>query len=161
MMFFGFLAAAVISLASCDLIDEAKDAIDDYQDGDEAPVLTEGSDGLSAKLVYKQSGLGTYTIDVQYEVDKEGDHLLSDTICKTFIMTQVYTTKEMAKQMYESQKRDRDNNEDYDVKYDNEKTVTIDYLLYRGSEKPTTKIYLQLLYAGYQSAYDESQKQKK
>lgn len=157
-LFLGFIAAAVFSLTSCDLINDAKEAVEDLGKN-EAPTYVESKDGLNIQVKYSQGGVATYTVNADFKVDAEGEHLLSDTVCTSFILKEVFSLKASAKTFYESQLSQYENNEEIVLTYDNDKTVTFDYVQFKGEEKPFVIPTLKLLYEGFVATHEEINKQ--
>lgn len=143
-LFFSFVIAA-FAMASCD---EVKDAVDDFQK-DQAPSYVESKDGLKITVSYAKDGISAQA-EAKFKVDKSEEHLLSDTVCTSFITKNSYALEAVAKQAYESVKRE--SGDDIDISYSN-KTITIEYKEYIGVEKPLVEVMLKSMYESYEMVY--------
>ena len=149
-LFLGILAAA-FAVTSCDEIEEA---IDDFQK-DQAPTYVESKDGLTINVSYAKNGVGAET-EAKFAIHKSGDrHVVSDTICTSFIMKQHYALESVASQIYEELKED--SSEEVTISYDGKKTITTDMKTYVNYEKPIVVIVLNEVLATYQQAYKQQQ----
>ena len=126
-MFFSLMAATVLGFCSCDAIadaiDDAKEAIDDYQN-DQDPVFTDN--GLTVTLSYKQSGLG-YNYEAKFKA--EPDSALFDTVCTSFTLKQTFAVKTVAKIAYDEMVENyqtADSTQRVILNYDNDKVITMD-----------------------------------
>ena len=147
-MLLGFVAAAMISLASCDLIEEAKDAIDDIKD-DQAPAYVESNGGLTITVSQKKSGLGSI-----HEATFKVDSLKSDTICETAKTTLTFFTDLLADEFIKNIQKDSTLVEKWSIEKDknNAKAVNIDQTkAMAGFRKP----FVVPVYKGIKKAYDE------
>ena len=147
-MFLGFVAAAMISLASCDLIEEAKDAIDDIKD-DQAPAYVESDGGLTITVSQKKSGFGSI-----HEATFKVDSLKSDTICETAKTTLTFFTDLLADEFIKNIKNDSTLTAKWSIEKDknNTKAVNIDQTrAMAGFRKPIVVP----VYKGIKKAYDE------
>ena len=79
---FGLIAVSMFAFASCDLVEDVKDAIDEIQD-DQDPAYTESENGLEISVSYKRAGIGIYHI-AQFAVNG------GDTICTSFVTKTTY-----------------------------------------------------------------------
>lgn len=126
-LFFSLMAATVLGFYSCDAIedaiDDAKTAVDDYQN-DQDPEFKDS--GLKVTLSYKQSGVGFY-----YEAGfkAEPDSALFDTVCTSFILKETFALKTVAKIAYDEMVENNKTADSTDIvvlNYDNDKIITID-----------------------------------
>lgn len=149
-LFLGIIAAA-FAVTSCDKIEEA---IDDFQK-DQAPTYVESKDGLTATVSFSKNGYASET-EAKFAVDKSGaSHVISDTICISFIQKNHYALESAAKQIYEELKEDSD--EKITITYDDKKTITVDMKTYVNYEKPIAVIALKEILSTYEQAYKQQQ----
>ena len=147
-LFLGFIAATMFSLASCDLIEEAKDAINEIQD-DQAPAYTESDEGLTITVSQKKSGFGSI-----HEATFKVDSLKSDTICETAKTTLTFFTDLLADEFIKNIKNDSTLTAKWSIEKDknNAKAVNIDQTrAMAGFRKPIVVP----VYKGIKKAYDE------
>ena len=148
--FIGFIAAT-FAMTSCDKV---KDAVEDFQK-DQAPSYVESKDGLTITVSYAKDGIGSET-EAKFTVDKSGEeHLLSDTICTSFVTKASYAVESVAKQVYEETKSE--SNEKVKITYDGKKTITSEFLEYTDMEKPFVVWALETIYETYQYMYSGKQ----
>ena len=138
--FLGFIAAAVISFTSCDLINDAQEAIDDYQANQEAK-YEESADGLKITVSYKQSGIGIYHI-AEFKVEGK------DTICTSLVSKTTFLTELAAKAAYDEMIKDMDEQEKAYVKL-NGKEITIEHPENIGQKKAGIKFAFLSICQGY------------
>ena len=100
---FGLIAISLFAFASCDLVEDVKDAIDEIQD-DQDPAYTESENGLEISVSYKRSGIGIYHI-AQFAVNR------GDTICTSFVTKTTYFSEALAKEAYDHAIKDLDEKE--------------------------------------------------
>lgn len=152
-LFFSLMAATMFGFYSCDAIedaiDDAKEAIDDYQD-DQPATLTESADGLTLTLVYKKSGLG-FNHEAKFEAKR--DSAGPDTLCTSYIYKQTFALATAAKLAYDQIVEEYRNDTTAirpNLSYDQDKTITIDNTAeFAGKKKWAVKLYFQTLEAGY------------
>ena len=147
-MFLGFIAATMLSLASCDLIEEAKDAINDIQD-DQAPAYAESNGGLTITVSQKKSGFGSI-----HEATFKVDSLKADTICETAKTTLTFFSDILADEFIKNIKNDSTLVASWSIEKDknNAKAVNIDQTrAMAGFRKPMVVP----VYKGIKKAYDE------
>jgi len=147
-MFLGFIAATMLSLASCDLIEEAKDAINDIQD-DQAPAYAESNGGLTITVSQKKSGFGSI-----HEATFKVDSLKTDTICETAKTTLTFFSDILADEFIKNIKNDSTLVASWSIEKDknNAKAVNIDQTrAMAGFRKPMVVP----VYKGIKKAYDE------
>lgn len=138
--FLGFIAAAVISFTSCDLINDAQEAIDDYQTNQEAK-YEESADGLKITVSYKQSGIGIYHI-AEFKVEGK------DTICTSLVSKTTFPTEFAAKAAYDEMIKDMSEQEKAYVKL-NGKEITIEHPENIGQKKAGIKFAFLSICQGY------------
>ena len=147
-MFLGFIAATMISLASCDLLDEAKEAIEDIQD-DQAPAYTQSEDGLTITVSQKKNGFGSI-----HEAKFMVDSLKADTICESAKTTLTFFTDILADEFIKNIKKDSTLVAKWSIEKDknNAKAINIDQTkAMKGFRKPIVVP----VYKGIKKAYDE------
>ena len=147
-MFLGFIAATMISLASCDLLDEAKEAIEDIQD-DQAPAYTQSEDGLTITVSQKKNGFGSI-----HEAKFMVDSLKADTICESAKTTLTFFTDILADEFIKNIKKDSTLVAKWSIEKDknNAKAINIDQTkAMAGLKKPLVIP----VYKGIKKAYDE------
>ena len=150
LVFLGFIAAAMISLASCDLIDEAIDAIDDIQD-EQAPAYTESSDGLTITVSQKKSGFGS-THEAKFKLDRTSNR--TDTICESAQTKLTFFSEILADEFMKNIQNDSALVAKWNIEKDknNAKAINIDQTrALAGIRKPL----LVPVYQGIKKAYDE------
>ena len=138
--YLGLIATIVFAFTSCDLINDAKDAIDDFQDDQEAK-YEESENGLKITVSYKKSGIGIYHV-ADFEVVQR------DTLCKSFISKTTYPLEVTAKEVYEKAIKDMSDKEKANITYEG-KEITVNHPDNVGEKKAGIKIALQLVYEGY------------
>ena len=146
-MFLGFIAATMISLASCDLLDEAKEAIEDIQD-DQAPAYTQSEDGLTIPVSQKKNGFGSIH-EATFKVENR-----TDTICETAKTTLTFFTEILADEFMKNIQKDSALVAKWSIEKDkkNAKAINIDQTnAMKGFRKPL----LVPVYQGIKKAYDE------
>ncbi|MBO4723840.1 MAG: hypothetical protein J5596_00780 [Bacteroidaceae bacterium] len=137
---FGLIAAIVFAFTSCDLINDAKDAVDDYQDNQEAK-YEESADGLKITVSYKQSGIGIYHI-AEFEVKER------DTLCTSLISKTTYPLEMTAKEVYEQMIKEMSADEKANITYKG-KEITVNHPENIGEKKAGIKLAFQLICEGY------------
>lgn len=142
---FGLIATIVFAFTSCDLINDAKDAVDDYQDNQEAK-YEESADGLKITVSYKQSGIGIYHI-AEFKVEQR------DTLCTSLISKTTYPLELTAKEVYESAIKDMSAEEKANVTLKG-KEVTINHPENVGEKKAGIKLAFMAIYQGYKKGGD-------
>ena len=147
-MFLGFIAATMISLASCGLLDEIEDAIDDIQD-EQAPSYVESNGGLTITVSQKSSGLGSI-----HEANFKVDSLSTDTICESAKTTLTFFTEILADEFMKNIQKDSTLVAKWSIEKDpkNGKAINIDQTkAMKGFRKPLVVP----VYKGIKKAYDE------
>ena len=147
-LFLGFIAATMFSLASCDLIEEAKDAINEIQD-DQAPAYTESDGGRTITVSQKKSGFGSI-----HEAKFKVDSLKADTICESAKTTLTFFSDILADEFINNIKKDSTLVAKWSIEKDknNAKAVNIDQTrAMAGFRKPIVVP----VYKGIKKAYDE------
>jgi len=140
-----FLLSAALAFISCN---EIKDTVDDIQK-DESPTYVESKDGLKITVSYAKDGISA-EVEAKFKVDKSEVHLLSDTVCTSFITKNSYALETAAKQAYE--KVNTTDNDKLEVSL-NGKTITMDYKEYVGVEKPLVRETLKSMFKIYEVMY--------
>lgn len=138
--FWGFIAATVFAFASCDLVNDVKDAVDDIQNDQEAQ-YTESEDGLEITVSYKKSGIGIYHI-AQFRV--EGN----DTICTSMITKTTYFSEAIAQEAYNQAIKDMDEKDKARISLQG-KAITINHPESIGKKKALIRLGLMSAYQGY------------
>ena len=147
-LFLGFIAATMFSLASCDLIEEAMDAINEIQD-DQAPAYTESDGGRTITVSQKKSGFGSI-----HEAKFMVDSLKADTICESAKTTLTFFSDILADEFIKNIKKDSTLVAKWSIEKDknNAKAVNIDQTrAMAGFRKPIVVP----VYKGIKKAYDE------
>ena len=137
---FGLIAISLFAFASCDLVEDVKDAIDEIQD-DQDPAYTESENGLEISVSYKRSGIGIYHI-AQFAVNG------GDTICTSFVTKTTYFSEALAKEAYDHAIKDLDEKEKARFTLDG-KELTVNHPDNIGLEKATIRFGLKTVYEGY------------
>lgn len=138
--FLGLIAATVLALASCDLIEDAQEAIDDINTNQEAK-YTESADGLEISVTYKQSGIG---IEHNAKFKVEGN----DTICTSLVSKTTFNTELAAKLTYDEMIKDMDETEKANIKLDG-KTITVSHPNNIGKKKAVIRFAFKNICEGY------------
>lgn len=145
-MFFGFIAASMISLASCGLLDEIEDALDDIQD-EQVPTYAESNGGLTITVSQKSSGLGSIH-EANFKVENR------DTICESAKTTLTFFTDILADEFMKSLQKDSTLVAKWSIEKDKEnaKAINIDQTnAMSGLRKP----HVVPVYQGIKKAYEE------
>lgn len=137
---FGLIATIVFAFTSCDLINDAKEAVDDYQDNQEAK-YEESADGLKITVSYKQSGIGIYHI-AEFKVEDK------DTLCTSLISKTTYPLELTAKTVYDEMIKDMSDEEKAEITYKG-KDITINHPESVGAKKAGIKIAFLSICEGY------------
>lgn len=137
---FGLIAISMFAFASCDLVEDVKDAIDEIQD-DQDPAYTESENGLEISVSYKRAGVGIYHI-AQFAVNG------GDTICTSFVTKTTYPTEGIAKEAYNQAIKDLDEKEKARFTLDG-KEMTVNHPDNIGLKKATIRYGLKTVYEGY------------
>ncbi len=137
---FGLIAISMFAFASCDLVEDVKDAIDEIQD-DQDPVYTESENGLEISVSYKRAGVGIYHI-AQFAVNG------GDTICTSFVTKTTYPTEGIAREAYNQAIKDLDEKEKERFTLDG-KELTVSHPDNIGLKKATISFGLKAVYEGY------------
>lgn len=137
---FGLIATVVFAFTSCDLINDAKEAVDEFQDDQEAK-YEESADGLKITVSYKSSGVGIYHI-AEFKVEER------DTLCTSLISKTTYPLELTAKEVYEQMTKEMSAEEKANITYKG-KEITVNHPENVGEKKAGIKIALQLAYEGY------------
>lgn len=137
---FGLIAISMFAFASCDLVEDVKDAIDEIQD-DQDPAYTESENGLEISVSYKRAGIGIYHI-AQFAVNG------GDTICTSFVTKTTYFNEALAKEAYDHAIKDLDEKEKERFKLDG-KELTVNHPDNIGLKKATIRFGLKSIYEGY------------
>lgn len=137
---FGLIAISLFAFASCDLVEDVKDAIDEIQD-DQDPAYTESENGLEISVSYKRSGIGIYHI-AQFAVNG------GDTICTSFVTKTTYFSEALAKEAYDHAIKDLDEKEKARFTLDG-KELTVNHPDNIGLKKATIRFGLKTVYEGY------------
>ena len=135
-----FFATIVFAFTSCDLINDAKEAVDDYQDNQEAK-YEESADGLKITVSYKQSGVGIYHI-AEFKVEDK------DTLCTSLISKTTYPLELTAKTVYDEMIKDMSDEEKAEITYKG-KDITINHPESVGAKKAGIKIAFLSICEGY------------
>lgn len=138
--FLGLIATIVFAFTSCDLINDAKEAVDDYQDNQEAK-YEESADGLKITVSYKQSGIGIYHI-AEFKVEDK------DTLCTSLISKTTYPLELTAKTVYDEMIKDMSDEEKAEITYKG-KDITINHPESVGAKKAGIKIAFLSICEGY------------
>ncbi len=137
---FGLIAISMFAFASCDLVEDVKDAIDEIQD-DQDPVYTESENGLEISVSYKRAGVGIYHI-AQFAVNG------GDTICTSFVTKTTYPAEGIAREAYNQAIKDLDEKEKERFTLDG-KELTVSHPDNIGLKKATISFGLKAVYEGY------------
>ena len=149
-MFLGFIAATMISLASCDLLDEAKEAIEDIQD-DQAPAYTQSEDGLTITVSQKKNGFGSIH-EAKFDLDTINSR--ADTVCISAQTKLTFFSEILADAFLENIEKDSALVAKWTIAKDknNSKAITIDQTKAMAGRR---KFIIAPLYKGIKKAYDE------
>lgn len=137
---FGLIAISMFAFASCDLVEDVKDAIDEIQD-DQDPAYTESENGLEISVSYKRAGVGIYHI-AQFAVNG------GDTICTSFVTKTTYPAEGIAREAYNQAIKDLDEKEKERFTLDG-KELTVSHPDNIGLKKATISFGLKAVYEGY------------
>lgn len=137
---FGLIAISMFAFASCDLVEDVKDTIDEIQD-DQDPAYTESENGLEISVSYKRAGIGIYHI-AQFAVNG------GDTICTSFVTKTTYPNEGFAKEAYNQAIKDLDEKEKARFTLDG-KELTVSHPDNIGLKKATISFGLKAVYEGY------------
>lgn len=137
---FGLIAISMFAFASCDLVEDVKDAIDEIQD-DQDPVYTESENGLEISVSYKRAGVGIYHI-AQFAVNG------GDTICTSFVTKTTYPAEGIAREAYNQAIKDLDEKEKERFTLDG-KELIVSHPDNIGLKKATISFGLKAVYEGY------------
>ena len=137
---FGLIAISMFAFASCDLVEDVKDAIDEIQD-DQDPAYTESENGLEISVSYKRAGVGIYHI-AQFAVNG------GDTICTSFVTKTTYPAEGIAREAYNQAIKDLDEKEKERFTLDG-KELTVNHPDNIGLKKATISFGLKAVYEGY------------
>lgn len=137
---FGLIAISMLAFASCDLVEDVKDAIDEIQD-DQDPAYTESENGLEISVSYKRAGVGIYHI-AQFAVNG------GDTICTSFVTKTTYFSEALAKEAYDHAIKDLDEKEKARFTLDG-KELTVNHPDNIGLKIATIRFGLKAVYEGY------------
>ena len=137
---FGLIAISMFAFASCDLVEDVKDTIDEIQD-DQDPVYTESENGLEISVSYKRAGVGIYHI-AQFAVNG------GDTICTSFVTKTTYPAEGIAREAYNQAIKDLDEKEKERFTLDG-KELTVNHPDNIGLKKATISFGLKAVYEGY------------
>ena len=147
-MFLSLLAALSFTFYSCDLLDEAKDAIEDIQD-DQAPAYTDN--GLTITVSQKKNGFGSIH-EANFKVETvESRH---DTICESAQTKLTFFSEILADEFLKNIKKDSTLVAKWSIEKDknNAKAINIDQTrAMSGFRKPLVVP----VYKGIKKAYDE------
>ena len=146
-MFLGFIAATMLSLGSCGLLDEIEDAIDEIQD-EQAPKYEESNGGLTITVSQKSSGLGSIH-EAKFKVENR-----TDTICESAKTTLTFFTEILADEFMKNLQKDSTLVAKWNIEKDKEnaKAINIDQTnAMSGLRKP----HVVPVYQGIQKAYQE------
>lgn len=137
---FGLIAVSMFAFASCDLVEDVKDAIDEIQD-DQDPAYTESENGLEISVSYKRAGVGIYHI-AKFAVNG------GDTICTSFVTKTTYPTEGIAREAYNQAIKDLDEKEKERFTLDG-KELIVNHPDNIGLKKATISFGLKAVYEGY------------
>lgn len=137
---FGLIAISMFAFASCDLVEDVKDAIDEIQD-DQDPAYTESENGLEISVSYKRAGVGIYHI-AQFAVNG------GDTICTSFVTKTTYPAEGIAREAYNQAIKDLDEKEKERFTLDG-KELTVNHPDNIGLKIATIRFGLKAVYEGY------------
>ncbi len=137
---FGLIAISMFAFASCDLVEDVKDAIDEIQD-DQDPAYTESENGLEISVSYKRAGVGIYHI-AQFAVNG------GDTICTSFVTKTTYPAEGIAREAYNQAIKDLDEKEKERFTLDG-KELTVNHPDNIGLKIATIRFGLKVVYEGY------------
>ena len=138
--YLGLIATIVFAFTSCDLINDAKEAVDDYKDDQEAK-YEESADGLKITVSYKQAGIGIYHT-------AEFEDVRGDTLCTSLMSKTTYPLELTAKEVYEAAIKDMSAEEKANIKLDG-KNITVNHPESKGEKKAGIKLGLMAIYEGY------------
>lgn len=138
--FWGFIAATVFAFASCDFVNDVKEAVDDIQDDQEAQ-YTESEDGLEITVSYKKSGIGIYHI-ANFRI--EGN----DTICTSLVTKTTYFTEAIAREAYNQAIKDMDEKDKARIKLEG-KAIIVSHPENIGQKIAVIRLGLMVAYQGY------------
>jgi hypothetical protein len=139
---FGLIAISMFAFASCDLVEDVKDTIDEIQD-DQDPAYTESENGLEISVSYKRAGIGIYHI-AQFAVNG------GDTICTSFVTKTTYPNEGFAKEAYNQAIKDLDEKEKARFTLDG-KELTVSHPDNIGLKIATIRFGLKAVYEGYKN----------
>lgn len=139
---FGLIAISMFAFASCDLVEDVKDAIDEIQD-DQDPAYTESENGLEISVSYKRAGVGIYHI-AQFAVNG------GDTICTSFVTKTTYPAEGIAREAYNQAIKDLDEKEKERFTLDG-KELTVNHPDNIGLKIATIRFGLKAVYEGYKN----------
>ena len=139
---FGLIAISMFAFASCDLVEDVKDTIDEIQD-DQDPAYTESENGLEISVSYKRAGIGIYHI-AQFAVNG------GDTICTSFVTKTTYPAEGFAKEAYNQAIKDLDEKEKARFTLDG-KELTVSHPDNIGLKIATIRFGLKAVYEGYKN----------
>lgn len=137
---FGLIIISMFAFASCDLVEDVKDAIDEIQD-DQDPAYTESENGLEISVSYKRAGVGIYHI-AQFAVNG------GDTICTSFVTKTTYPAEGIAREAYNQAIKDLDEKEKERFTLDG-KELTVNHPDKIGLKITTIRFGLKAVYEGY------------
>ena len=143
---FGLIAVTVFAFASCDLINDVADAIDDIQD-DQDPAYVESENGLTITVSQKKNGFGSIH-EAQFQIVRQ------DTICETAQTKLTFFNEILADEFLKNIQKDSTLVAKWSIVKDKEnaKAITIDQTnALSGIKKPL----LVPVYKGIKKAYDE------
>ena len=144
-LFLSILAAAAFTFGSCDLLDEAKDAIEDIQN-DQAPSYKD--DGLTITVSQKKNGFGSIH-EANFKVENR-----QDTICESAQTKLTFFSEYLADEFLKSIQKDSALVAKWSIEKDksNAKAINIDQTrAMSGFRKPLVVP----VYKGIKKAYDE------
>lgn len=146
-MFLSLLATAVFTFNSCDLLDEAKEAIEDIQD-DQAPAYNESDDHLTITVSQKKNGFGSIH-EANFKVENR-----KDTICESAQTKLTFFSEYLADEFLKNIQKDSALVAKWSIEKDksNAKAINIDQTrAMSGFRKPLVVP----VYKGIKKAYDE------
>lgn len=138
---FGLIAISMLAFASCDLVEDVKDAIDEIQD-DQDPAYTESENGLEISVSYKRAGIGIYHI-AQFAVNG------GDTICTSFVTKTTYPAEGIAREAYNQAIKDLENEKEKERFTLDGKVLTISHPQNIGEKIAGIRFGLKAIYEGY------------
>jgi len=142
--FFGLIAISLFAFASCDLVDDVKEAVDDIQDEQE-PQYTESQNGLEISVSYKHAGIGIYHT-AQFAVNGQ------DTICTSFITKTTYPAEAFAKEAYNQVIKDLEDQKEKERYTLDGKVLTMSHPDNIGKKIASIRLGLKALYEGYKKS---------